>query len=137
MVDMGVEPFLLSSCLILAQAQRLYRKLCPFCRTPVAIDADILRINRIDPDFFQNSTIYKAVGCPKCNNIGFKGRGALMEVLTVNALVREAILLGKGMNEIREMAIKNGMVTMKEAGLRKVRDGVTALEAALEVTGGE
>ena len=137
MVDMGVEPFLLSSCLILTQAQRLYRKLCTFCRTPVAIDADILRINRIDPEFFKNSVIYKAVGCPKCNNIGYKGRGALMEVLTVNAIIRDAILLGKGMNEIREMAIRNGMVTMKEAGLRKVRDGVTALEAALEVTGGE
>jgi len=137
MVDMGVAPFLLSSCLILAQAQRLYRKLCPFCRTPDVLDAEVLRVNRIDPEFFRNAVIYKAVGCPKCNNVGFKGRGALMEVLTVNALVRDAILHGKGMGEIRDMAIKSGMVTMKEAGLRKVRDGVTSLAAALEVTGGE
>ncbi len=136
LIDMGIEPFMLGSCLILAQAQRLYRKLCPSCKAPTEIGADILRINHIDPAIFGDSTIYKAVGCPRCAN-GFKGRGALMEVLLITDKVREAILAGANTSELRELARRNGMVSLKDAGLLRVRDGLTSLEAALEVTGGE
>ncbi|MDD5704850.1 MAG: GspE/PulE family protein [Kiritimatiellae bacterium] len=137
MVDMGVPPFLLASSLILAQAQRLYRKLCPLCRVPAEVQPDVLQANRIPANFFDGATVYAAKGCPKCNDIGFKGRGALMEVLAINDKVRDAIMRGLNSNEVRAMAVADGMVPLKDVGLRKVRDGVTSLDAALEVTGGE
>lgn len=136
LIDMGIEPFMLGSCLILAQAQRLYRKLCVACKKPTSIPADILKINHIDPAFFEGTKIYKAVGCPRCSN-GFKGRGAIMEVLLVNETIRDGILRGLNTGELRALARKGGMVTLKDAGMARVRDGLTSLEAALEVTGGE
>ncbi len=135
--DMEVPPFLLASTLILAQAQRLFRKLCPVCRREIAADADILSRNHIPPDFFNDSVIYGPAGCAKCNNSGYKGRGAVMEVLTVDAPVRDAIARSLPADEIQAMALKAGMVSLKQAGLLKVRAGITSLTTALEVTGGE
>ncbi len=137
MIDMGIEPFLLASSLILAQAQRLYRKLCMACRKETTLSPEILKQNRIDPNFFGPAVIYRAVGCPKCNNTGYRGRGAIMEVLPVDDDIRTEILRGASSSQIREKAQQHGMVTLKEAGLIKVREGVTSLDAALEVTGGE
>jgi len=77
------------------------------------------------------------VGCPRCSGNGFKGRGAIMEVLLVDDAIRNGILHGANMGELRELAQKAGMITLKEAGLARVRDGLTSIEAALEVTGGE
>ena len=136
LVDMGVEPFMLSASLVLAQAQRLYRKLCPACKEEQLVDPEILRMNKIDPAFFEGHTIYSAKGCPRCSN-GFKGRGAIMEVLLVNEAIREAVLTGRNSSEIREEAIKSGMISLKECGLLRVRDGLTSIDAALAVTGGE
>jgi type IV pilus assembly protein PilB len=136
LMDMGIEPFMLGSSLILAQAQRLYRKLCPACKKVSPVSAAILASNHIDPDFFKDVSIYKAAGCPRCNN-GFKGRGAIMEVLVVTDIIRDAILRGANTKEIRDMARQNGMLTLVEAGLQRVRDGLTSLDAALEVTGSE
>jgi type IV pilus assembly protein PilB len=136
LIDMGVEPFMLGSCLVLAQAQRLFRKLCTACRTPTQLDGNILKANRIDPAFFEGRRPFRATGCPRCSN-GYKGRGAIMEVLLVNDAIREGILLGHNTSQIRELAKKNGMISLKDAGLLRVRDGITSLEAALEVTGGE
>ncbi len=137
LIDMGVPPFLMASSMILAQAQRLYRKLCPFCRQELIPSPDILAANHIDPEFFRGATLFAGVGCPKCNNTGYKGRGAIMEVLPVDEEIRECILRGVSSADLREKARKKGMMTLKEAGLQKVRDGVTSLEAALEMTGGE
>ena len=137
MVDMGVPPFLLASSVILAQAQRLFRKLCTFFRTPTTVEHDTRAANRIPADFFDGATVYEPKGCPKCNDIGYKGRGALMEVLTVTDKIREAIMHGENSARIRELAIADGMIPLKEVGLRKVRAGVTSLQAALEVTGSE
>lgn len=136
LIDMGIEPFMLGSCLILAQAQRLFRKLCAACKKPTSIASDILEINHIDPKIFDGATLYKNVGCPRCSN-GYKGRGAVMEVLLVNEVIREGILKGMNTGEIRKLAAQNGMITLKQAGLQRVRDGITSLQAALEVTGGE
>ena len=130
--SMGVPPFLLASSVILAQAQRLFRKLCTFCRTPTTVEHDTLAANRIPADFFDGATVYEPKGCPKCNDIGYKGRGALMEVLTVSDQVREAIMHGEnshgsGTRHRRRQSPEGG-------GLRKVR-GSNLLQAALEVTG--
>jgi type IV pilus assembly protein PilB len=136
LIDMGVEPFMLGSTLILAQAQRLYRKLCNACKRPAEIDPEILAANHIDPHFFDGVTIYKAVGCPRCNK-GYKGRGAIMEVFSVNDEIRRGILKGMNTSELRDLGRANGMITLKDAGLARVKDGITSLEAILEVTGGE
>ena len=136
LIDMGVEPFMLGSCLVLAQAQRLYRKLCTACRAPTQLPAHILEANRIDPGFFGGRKIFRAVGCPRCTD-GYKGRGAIMEVLLVNDEIRRGVLLGHNTSQIRDLAVKNGMITLKQAGLARVRDGITSIEAAIEVTGGE
>ncbi len=136
LIDMGVEPFMLGSSVILAQAQRLYRKLCSACKRPTEIDPEVLKSNHIDPHEFDGATVYKAVGCPRCNK-GYKGRGAIMEVFLINDAIRQGILRGMNTSELRELGRKNGMVTLKQAGLARVKEGLTTLEAALEVTGGE
>lgn len=136
LIDMGIEPFMLGSSLILAQAQRLYRKLCPACKKVSKLPKDILEMNHIDPALFEGCKLYEPVGCPRCSK-GFKGRGAIMEVLVVNEAIREGVLRGLNTGELRELARKNGMVSLKDAGMERVRQGITSLEAALEVTGGE
>lgn len=136
LIDMGIEPFMLGSCLILAQAQRLYRKLCLSCRRPTKIDAAVLEANHIEPAVFDGNKLYKAVGCPRCTN-GYRGRGAVMEVLTVDDEIRNAILMGMNTSELRAAAKSRGMITLKDSGIMRVKEGITSLEAALEVTGGE
>ena len=129
LIDMGIEPFMLGSALICAQAQRLYRKLCPACKKPVALSPDIFEVNHIDPVFFADTEIYTAGACPRCTN-GYKGRGAIMEVLLVDEELRQGILAGMNTGEIRNLGIKRGMVSLKQAGLTRVKNGITSLEAA-------
>jgi len=136
LIDMGTEPFMLGSALVCAQAQRLYRKLCPACRKTTSFTPEVLKTNHIDPELFEGATIYGPHGCPRCTN-GYKGRGAIMEVLLVSEEIRQGILSGMNTGEIRDLAVQNGMVTLKAAGLTRVRDGLTSLEAALAVTGGD
>ncbi len=137
LIDMGVPPFLISSSLILAQAQRLYRKLCPLCKKPCEINPSVLEANHIIPNFFDGATLFEPNGCTKCNGTGYKGRGAVMEVLSITDAVRAAIGQGADSSTLRTLAIQEGMVTLKEAGLMKVKNGATSLHAALEVIGGE
>lgn len=136
LIDMGIEPFMLGSSLVVAQAQRLYRKLCPACKAPATVSADVLATNHIDPDFFEDTKIFAPNGCPRCSN-GYKGRGAIMEVLLVDDDLRQAIIRGATTTELQEAGKRNGMVTLKDAGLTRVKEGLTSLEAALAVTGGD
>ncbi|HBA85858.1 MAG TPA: secretion system protein E [Verrucomicrobia bacterium] len=134
---MGIEAFLLSSSLIMTQAQRLYRKLCPACKKQRELPSEILRLNKIDPEIFSGATLYEAHGCPKCGNTGYKGRGALMEILMVGDEVKALMLKEASSGEIRDVAVKNGMLTLRDVGLLRVRDGVTSVEEVLLVTSGE
>ncbi len=137
LIDMGVPPFLLASSLILAQAQRLFRKLCPICKRPCEVNPEVLLANGINPSVFEGVTIYEAVGCQKCNGSGHKGRGAIMEVLPISDAVRAEVVKGSPSSAIRDVAIREGMVPLKQVGILKVRAGITSLNAALEVTGSE
>lgn len=136
LLDMGTEPFLIASSVILSQAQRLYRRLCSVCRKEVSLPLNILRDNSVDPTFFEGRRLFGPVGCPKCNNTGFKGRGSIMEVLPVNEEVRTAIIRQDVADEIRDQAERRGMLTLRKAGLQKVADGDTSIETILKVTGG-
>ena len=135
--DMGIQPFMLASSLILAQAQRLYRRLCPYCRQPVPVDRDLLFANKVDPALFEGAEIFGPVGCPKCHGTGYKGRGAMMEVLPITPRIRNIVEKGGNAEMLRAAALEEGMVTLKDAGMMKVRAGLTSLEAAFAVTGGE
>jgi len=135
MAYMGIEPFMLSSSLVMTQAQRLYRKLCPFCKKEMELPAEILRFNHLDPDQFDDVTFFQAAGCPKCSGIGYKGRGALMEILLLDEDIKATILKTSEANTIREVAMEKGMVTLRDVGLQKVRDGVTTIDEVIRVTG--
>lgn len=134
LTDMGIEPFMLSSSVLLTQAQRLYRKLCPVCKKEIDIPLEILKKNRIDPSLFEETQFYQTAGCPKCNGIGYKGRGALMEILLVNDVIRRTILTNPEADAIAKIAIENGMRTLREAGLERLREGATSIEEIMRVT---
>ena len=134
---MGIEPFMLASSLIMAQAQRLYRKLCPVCKQPIDIPTETLRLNHLDPAKFEGVQFFYHKGCPKCGNIGYKGRGAVMEILMVNDHIRKLILDNADSAAVRTQAVSDGMRTLLDVGLDRVRDGLTSIEEALSVAGGE
>jgi type IV pilus assembly protein PilB len=137
MRDMNIEAFLLSSSIIMAQAQRLYKKLCPACKKPAKIAAEILRLNNIDPKFLADAQLFRPVGCPKCMNTGFKGRSSLMEILMVDDAIRQLILQNMNAKMLADKAIENGMMTLRMVGLEKIKEGISSLEEILSVTGGE
>jgi len=134
--QMGVEPFLLASSVILTQAQRLYRRLCDSCKQPQQLPLEILRLHHIDPSIFDGAEAYAPVGCPKCGGIGYKGRGAIMEVLRVDEDIRDLILKEASGSEIAEVAVRNGMMTLRDVGFMRVRDGNTSIEEVIRVTSG-
>ncbi|MCG2660905.1 MAG: Flp pilus assembly complex ATPase component TadA, partial [Kiritimatiellae bacterium] len=134
--DMSIEPFLLASSLIMGQAQRLYKKLCTACRKPAELSLENLRMYNLDAKYFEGATLFTSVGCPKCLNTGYRGRGALMEVLVVDDTVRQMILKNVSAGELAKKAVEHGMITLRMVGLEKVKQGISSMEQILSVTGG-
>jgi len=134
LLDMGVEPFLMASSLILSQAQRLCRKLCPGCKNETTLNLKLLEEHNIDPAIFEGVKIFGAQGCPKCHGIGYKGRAAIMEVLPVDEEIRLLILRQATTDEIRRKAEQKGMLTLRTAAILKVKEGETSVEAAVKIT---
>ena len=134
LIDMGIEPFMLASSLLLTQAQRLFRKLCPVCKKEIDIPTETLKKNRIDPERLADTQFYQTAGCPKCNNIGYKGRGGIMEILLVDERLRKTILNNTEADAIAKIAIQNGMKTLREAGLDRVKSGLTTIEEIMRIT---
>ncbi|WP_457601342.1 GspE/PulE family protein [Hydrogenivirga sp.] len=130
LTDMGIEPFLVGSSLILVVAQRLIRRLCPDCKVPHDVPKEALvRMGIIkSPD--EEVTIYKASekGCATCNNTGYKGRMAVHEIMEIDDDLRKLIIKGGTADEIRELAINKGMRTLYQAGMLKVKKGITSIE---------
>jgi len=127
LVDMGIEPFLVGSSLILVVAQRLVRKLCPKCKLVDNTPKEALVRLGVLKSLDENITIYKAnpKGCDECNGTGYKGRTAVHEILEVDEEIRRLIVKGATAEEIRDLAKKKGMRTLYEAGILKVRRGIT------------
>ncbi len=129
LVDMGIEPFLVGSSVILIVAQRLMRKLCPKCKMPDDTPREALyRLGVLkSPD--ENIPIFKAnpKGCEHCNGSGYKGRTAVHEILEVDEELRKLIVKGATAEDIRDLARKKGMRTLYEAGILRVRKGITSL----------
>jgi type IV pilus assembly protein PilB len=134
LTDMGVPPFLVSSSLLLVVAQRLARKVCTECREPYEADEETLIPYGHVPLGRGRCTLYKGKGCETCHFTGMKGRTALYEVLPVTAEIRSLILNSTFAGEIQDVAAKQGMKTLREAGLLKVLQGLTTVEEVLRVT---
>jgi len=127
LVDMGIEPFLVGSSLILVVAQRLLRKLCPNCKLVDDTPKEALVRLGVLKSLDENITIYKAnpKGCGECNGTGYKGRTAVHEILEVDEEMRKLIVRGATAEDIRDLAKRKGMRTLYEAGILKVRRGIT------------
>jgi type IV pilus assembly protein PilB len=134
LVDMGIPPFLLSSALLMMLAQRLGRRICKDCKQPVeGREEDLVRYGHV-PQGRGPVTFYRGAGCASCNNTGMRGRVAIYEVMPISETLRDMILEEASTAELREQAQKEGMKTLRQAGLAKVVEGVTTLEEVLRVT---
>jgi type IV pilus assembly protein PilB len=136
LLNMGVEPFLITASVNLVLAQRLARKACAECKAPVEIDTQALEDVGFKPDQIAAAPgrLMKGQGCRTCNGTGYKGRVALYEVMRFNDALKEMVLQGSSTAELKAAAIKQGMVTLRMAGIGKVLDGVTTTEEILRVT---
>ena len=134
--DMGIAPFLISSSVILACAQRLMRKICPVCKEPVSYPPTMFRDLSIPPSYFDGVTLYRGRGCERCNNTGYSGRTAIIEAMSVTDEIRKVIIARGSAMEIGKIAINQGMKTLRMTALDKVRDGGTTLEQTLVITSG-
>ncbi len=134
LVDMGVEPFLVSSSLLVVVAQRLARKICPFCKKEVKVEKKVLLSMGVKEDELDDFKVYKGEGCDNCGGSGYKGRVAIYEVLDVTPKIKELINKGATSMEIQQEAVKEGFRTLREVGLIKVKKGVTTLEEVGRVT---
>jgi len=134
LMNMGIEPFLVASSVNLICAQRLVRRICQHCKAPQPTPAPALVQAGFTPEDAQNVMPQKGNGCEKCNNTGYKGRVGLYEVMEVTDELRELILVGASALELRRKAVDDGMITLRQSGLRKVKEGVTTLEEVARET---
>ena len=134
LVNMDVEPFLISDSLALIVAQRLVRRLCQKCRQEQELAPDVLVDIGFSPEEAKKVTVFKTKGCSACNDTGFKGRTGLFEVMEINDAIRDIILKKGQPREIKAVAVENGMVTLRQSGLIKIKEGVTSVEEVLRET---
>ncbi len=132
LIDMGIEPFLVASGVVMLCAQRLCRKVCSKCKKPIEVSADILKRVGFEHD---NTVFYDAKGCKYCNNTGFHGRVAILETILINDEMREMIIRKDSLDEIRKYAVeKCNMKSLRDDAYLKVRDGLTTLDEAVRIT---
>jgi type IV pilus assembly protein PilB len=134
LMNMGIEPFLVASSLNLICAQRLVRRICKNCTEPDPTAAAALMQAGFNAEDAKTVVPNKGRGCEKCNNTGFKGRVGLYEVMEVTEELRELILVGASALELRRKAVDGGMITLRNSGLRKVKEGVTTIEEIVRET---
>mgnify|MGYP000490911466 CR=1 FL=1 len=128
LIDMGVEPFLVASSLIGVLAQRLVRTICPFCKKPYKPSSDEIK------ELKGVNVLYRGEGCEQCMGTGYRGRTGIFELLIVDDDIRALISKNVPTNVIKKAAIEKGMDTLREDGLKKVREGITTLEEVIRVT---
>ncbi|MEP6911327.1 MAG: type IV-A pilus assembly ATPase PilB [bacterium] len=134
LMNMGIEPFLVATSVNLIQAQRLIRRVCKDCKREHPTPPEALMEVGFTAEDAKSLKTFKGKGCSTCNNTGYKGRIGLYEVMEVNDEIRELILIGASSLELRKKAIEDGMITLRESGLQKVRNGLTTLEEVVRET---
>ncbi|MCH8193370.1 MAG: Flp pilus assembly complex ATPase component TadA [Planctomycetes bacterium] len=134
LLDLGVEPFLITATVEGVVAQRLVRKICTKCRTEYEPDDDQLFELRLDRDQIKDKTLYYGKGCNRCNNTGYKGRLGLYEIMTFSDSIRNMIMEKASTNLLRDEAVKNGMILLRENGLSAIYDGITTVDEVIKET---
>ena len=134
LLNMGVEPFLVTASVNLVLAQRLARRICADCRQPVEKNVKALLDLGMRPDIAEKTQLFKGTGCPKCANTGYKGRIAIYEVMPFYDSVKELVLQGASTAEVKAEAIRSGMQSLRMSGLGKLAEGITTPEEVLRVS---
>ncbi len=134
LMNMGIEPFLVSTSVNLIAAQRLVRRICKECRQQINMPPQALIDVGFSEDEAGEVTLYKGAGCSNCNNTGYRGRVGLFEVMEISDDLRELILSGASAMELRAQAIDDGMITLRGSGLQKIREGHTTIEEVVRET---
>ena len=134
LIDMGIEPFLVSSSVVSLIAQRLIRTICPVCKTAYRpTDEELMEVGVVR-SALKGDVIYRGKGCVNCVNTGYRGRTGIYEIMVIDDEIRSMITRGVDSSMIKHAAIKKGMTTLKEDGIKKVIDGVTTIREVLRVT---
>ena len=134
LIDMGIEPFLITSAVLLILAQRLVRKACTECREPIKVNPKLLLGLGVPREKIDGFTVYKGRGCSICSNTGYKGRIGLYEVMPLRDELKELVLSRASTVEIKKEAIRLGMKTLRMAGITKIKEGMTTIEEILRTT---
>jgi type IV pilus assembly protein PilB len=134
LVNMGIEPFLVANSVNIIQAQRLIRRICSNCKEEVHVPVEGLIEVGFTKEEAKDLKLYKGKGCETCNKTGFKGRVGLYEVMEITDELRELIIIGASAMELRRKAIETGMITLRESGLYKIREGITTIEEVVKET---
>jgi type IV pilus assembly protein PilB len=134
MVNMGIEPFLVATSVNLIQAQRLIRRICKECKEEVHVPVEGLIEIGFSAEEAPEIKSYKGKGCQTCNGTGYKGRVGLYEVMEMTDELRELIIIGASAIELRKKAIELGMITLRQSGLYKLREGITTIEEVVKET---
>jgi type IV pilus assembly protein PilB len=134
LINMGIEPILVSSSVILVAAQRLARKICQNCREEQKVSETTLVKIGMMPEEIERAKCYTALGCSECNNTGYDGRIALYEIMPVKDEMKELILKGASTSDIKDEAVRLGMTTLRRSGIQKILAGITSIDEVLRVT---
>jgi type IV pilus assembly protein PilB len=134
MIDMGIEAFNVASAVNLITAQRLARRICSQCKGEVTYDEAYLRAAGVTPQEAEETTFFRGAGCDACGGSGYKGRQGLYEVMAMSPALRRLVLKGGSTAEIRDLAISEGMLTLRMDGMMKVKRGIVSLEEVVKET---
>ena len=134
LLNMGIEPFLVTASLNLVLAQRLARRVCKECTQPVEVDREVMREIQVPEELIDGAKLFQGKGCPKCNDTGYKGRVALYEVMEMTEGLKEAVLQGYSAAELKQAAIRDGFQTLRMAAVNKLLEGVTTVSEVLRCT---
>jgi type IV pilus assembly protein PilB len=134
LLDMGLEPFNVASALNLVSAQRLARRICKSCKAETSYSEEYLASAKLPLDWAENTTFYKGTGCDECNGSGYRGRCGIYEVMIMTPALRKGIMSEVSTDEIRDIACSEGMLTLRQDGLKKVEAGVTTLDEVVKET---
>ena len=134
LIDIGVEPFLITATLEAIVAQRLVRRVCSECKTSYRPDEDLLRELGADGEALRNSTFYYGQGCSRCHQTGYRGRTGLFEILRMSEPLRRCVQTRGSTSRLRALAIEGGMLSLRQSGLRAVTEGRTTIEEVLRET---
>ena len=137
LIDMGIEPFLVSSSLLMACAQRLVRKLCPHCKEVFQVPLEAIQRWGMQPDDVAGNAFYRGRGCGRCKGTGYHGRVPILEVMPISNAMREQILRNASAQVLKAIALQEGMTTLRMAGLAKAKAGITTLEEVFRMAGTE